>query len=371
MSAPPLLELFLELCSIRSPPGEERPVADRVEAYLDAIGIPWHEDGTGPSIGSTMGTIVARVAATAPGTPIFLCAHLDTVPVEGEIEPVVEDGVVRTHTASILGADNKAAVAVMLDAARRVIEEERPHAGIELVFTPLEEVGLTGVEAFDQSVLQAELGFVYDHAAPIGLIVEGAPTGAKFEAVFHGRAAHGGMAPEEGRSAVVAAARAIADLPLGRIDEITTANLGVIEGGTARNVVPEFCRIEGDARSHDPARLARVLQEHTEVIAYAAATSHCTVDTTITTMYSGYRLDRQSPVLQLAASGLRAAGVEPQFGLSGGGADTNVFNARGLPCVTLANGMAEIHTPGEHIAVSDLELMVEVTLGIVDAARAH
>lgn len=370
MTAPPLLGLFLELCAISSPPGRERPVADRVQAVLDGLGIAWVEDDTGAVIGSSMGTIVARLPATGPGTPLFLCAHLDTVPVEGTIDPVVEDGVVRTHTASILGADNKAAVAVMLEAVRRIVHEGRLHAGLELVFTPLEETGLEGVTAFDQSVLQAELGFVFDHAAPIGLVLEGAPTAVRLEATFRGRAAHGGIAPEEGRSAIVAAARAVADLPLGRIDEITTANLGLIEGGAARNIVPETCRIEGDVRSHDPERLARLVQEQTEVIAYAAATSQCTVDTLVTTLYTGYRLDRASPVTELAAAGLRRAGIEPRYGLAGGGADANVFNARGLPCANLANGMAAIHTAAEHIAVSDLELMVEVTLGIVDAARS-
>lgn len=365
-----LLDLFLELCAIPSPPGHERLVADRVEEYLDGLGVAWHEDDTGPVTHSTMGNIHCQLPGRLPGgVPIFFCAHLDTVPLEDDVRPVIADGVVRNECGTILGADNKSAVAVMLESARRIVEGGRPHAGIELVFTSQEEVGLIGVSAFDHSRLEATLGFVYDHAAPIGLIVDRAPSVRKLEARFHGRAAHAGMAPEDGRSAIVAAARAIAELPLGRLDETTTASIGTIVGGTARNIVPEWCTIEGEIRAQDPQRLVQVTQEIVDAISYAASVSDCTVETVVRSLYDGYSHRHRDPALELAAEGLRSAGVEPQYGASGGGADANVFVARGRTCVNLANGMAEIHTSDEHIAVDDLELMVDVTLGIVDAAR--
>ena len=185
-----VLDLFLELAAIPSPPGEERPVADRVTEELRSLGLDVSEDDTGPSIGSTMGSVYARLEATAEGTPIFLCAHLDTVPPEGPIEPVVADGVVRNAAGTILGADNKAAVAAMIEGARRVLAEQRPHAGLELVFTAKEEVGLRGAYAFDHTRLHAELGYVYDQAAPIGEIILGAPYAQALNVTFHGRAAH-------------------------------------------------------------------------------------------------------------------------------------------------------------------------------------
>ena len=228
---PDVARLFVELAAIASPSGEERPVADAVARYLRDLALDVDEDETGPSIGSSMGNLYCRLPPTDDdgGTPIFLCAHLDTVPPDSSIEPVVgEDGVIRNARATILGADNKSAVAAMLEAARRVLVEGRPHAGIELLFTPKEEVGLCGAEAFDHTRLHANVGYVYDHAGPIGEVILGAPHAASIDATFRGKAAHAGMYPEEGRSAVAAAARAVADLRLGRLDEETTANVGEI-----------------------------------------------------------------------------------------------------------------------------------------------
>ncbi len=345
-------------------------VADRVTAALDALGLEWDEDGAGPVVGSSMGNILCRLPGRVEtGTPIFLCAHLDTVPPAGPIEPVVEDGVVRNAGGTILGADDKAAVAVMLEATRRIVAEGMPHAGIELLFTPKEEVGLLGAYAFDHTRLEAALGYVYDQAAPIGEITLGAPTQSSIHARFHGRASHAGMYPEDGRSAIFAAARAIADMRLGRIDHQSSANVGVIAGGTARNIVPEWCSFEAEVRSRAQGTLAALVQEMLDAIGFAASTSDCTAETDVQETYRGYVFRDDEPAIRLAASALRRAGYEVTTAFSGGGADANVFNERGLPCVNLANGMAEIHTADEHVAVADLDGMVEVTLALVAEAR--
>ena len=339
-------------------------------AELEDIGLTADEDGAGAEIGSTIGNILCRLPGREEeGTPIFLCAHLDTVPPENGIEPVVEDGIVRNAAGTILGADNKSAVAVMIEAVRRIVADGVPHAGIELLFTPKEEVGLRGAYAFDRTRLEARLGYVYDQAAPIGEIILGAPTQKGVFARFHGRAAHAGMYPEEGRSAVLAAARAIGDMRLGRIDHQSSANVGVISGGTARNIVPEWCSFQAEARSRDPKVVAALVQEMLDAIGFAASISDCTAETEIEHTYAGYTFTADEPAVRLAMDGLRRAGFEPSTGFSGGGADANVFNERGLSCVNLANGMAEIHTPDEHIAVADLEAMVDVTIAIVAAAR--
>lgn len=317
-----------------------------------------------------MGNILCRLPGReGEGTPIFLCAHLDTVPAAGTIDPVVDDGIVRNAAGTILGADDKSAVAVMLEAARRIVTEARPHAGVELLFTPKEEVGLLGAYAFDLTRLEAMLGYVYDQAAPIGEVVLGAPSQKAIAARFHGRASHAGMYPEEGRSAIFAAARAIADMRLGRIDHQSSANVGVITGGTARNIVPEWCSFEAEARSRDPKTLGSLVQEMLDAIGFAASISDCTAETEIEETYRGYVLTADEPAVRLAFEGLRRAGYEPTTAFSGGGADANVFNERGLTCVNLANGMADIHTEDERIATADLEGMVDVTLGIVEAAR--
>ena len=364
-----MLELFLELAALRSPSGEERAVADVVAAYLRDLGLDVDEDDAGAAVGSTIGNLYTRLEPTAEGIPIFLCAHLDTVPPDGSLEPVVDEGVVRNGGGTILGADDKSAVAVMLEGTRRVLAENRPHAGIELLFTPKEEVGLLGAAAFDHTRLHAQVGYVYDQAAPIGEIVLGAPYSQAMQVRFHGRASHSGMYPEEGRSAIAAAARAIADLRLGRVDDESTANVGTIKGGTAGNIVPEWCSFDAEARSHDERKLADLVQEMLETFAFAASLADCEVESSVKKSYRGYRFKRDDPVVRLAARALERSGHPPTYGLSGGAADANVFNERGLPCLNLANGMTAIHTPDEHIAVDDLDAMVEVTLALGEAAR--
>jgi len=369
--APDVVGLFTELAAIPSPPGDERDVADRVRGYLEALGLEVSEDDAGARIGANAGNLLARLEPTGEngGLPIFLCAHLDTVQPTGPLEPVVEDGIVRNAGGTILGADNKAAVAAMLEAARLILSENRPHAGIELLFTPKEEVGLQGAKAFDPERLQAEVGFVYDHAAPIGEVMLGAPHARSIEVTIHGRAAHAGIAPEEGRSAIVAAARAITDFRLGRLDDETTASVGLIAGGIARNIVPDRCTFSIDVRSHDEAKLAELVKELLETITFAAALEQCEAETTVEESYSGYRFARGDLPVRLACAALERQGIQPRLGIGGGGADANVFNERGRRCVNLANGMAAVHTPDEHIAVADLERMVDVTLALVDVAR--
>ena len=370
MSQDEVVSLFTELAALPSPPGEERAVADRVTGRMRELGLEVAEDDAGAKIGSTAGNLYARLEPTAEGgTPLFFCAHLDTVPPEGPIEPVLEDGVVRNTAGTILGADNKAAVAVMLEATRRLLSESRPHAGVELLFTPKEEVGLKGAEAFDHERLRARVGYVYDQAAPIGEVILGAPHAYSMEVRFHGRAAHSGMYPEEGRSAIAAAAKAISDLRLGRVDDESTANVGLIHGGTAGNIVPEWCSFIAEARSHDPQKLADLVREMLEAATFAAGLEDCQVETEVRKSYSGYRFRRDDFVVRLACTALERTGHEPSLAVSGGAADANVFNERGLRCANLANGMAEIHTADEYIAVADLERMVDVTLALVEAAR--
>jgi tripeptide aminopeptidase len=233
----------------------------------------------------------------------------------------------------------------------------------------MEEVGLYGAAAFDHERLDARIGYVYDQAAPIGEVILGAPYSHSMNVKLRGRAAHSGMFPEEGRSAIAAAAKAIADFKLGRVDDETTANVGVIEGGTAGNIIPEHCSFLADVRAHDPKKLADLVREMLESITFAASLEDCQVETEVHKSYNGYRFKRDDDVVRIASSALERSGFEPSFPLSGGGADANVFNERGLACVNLANGMVDIHTPDERIAVSDLERMVDVTLALVDVAR--
>jgi len=272
-----LNDLFAELCAIPSPFGREAACAARVREELESLGLHVTEDDAAAGTGAQCGNLLARIPGRLPRS-ILLCAHVDTVGVEGPIEPVVVDDGWESAGETILGADNKAAVAVMLAAARRCAVEGAP-VGIELLFTVSEENALAGAKAFDTGALRSDFGYVFDHATAIGEVVVASPTYYRIEAAFHGKAAHAGIRPEEGRSSIVAAARAVTSLRLGRLDEETTANVGSIEGGTGgTNVVPEHARFLAEARSIDDAKVDALVAEMIDRIYDAANDPACDVD---------------------------------------------------------------------------------------------
>jgi tripeptide aminopeptidase len=362
---------MVRLCEIPSPSRAEGPVADVVRAELAELGAEVHEDGAATELPAGCGNIVARFPATTEGgVPIMLGAHLDTVPLTGPIEVDLVDGHLTNRHPTILGGDNKSAVAVLLEAMRRVRGEGRPHAGVELVFTPCEEIGLRGATAFDPAPLRARFGFVYDHTGPIGDIVGSAPSLHKIEATFVGRPAHAGITPETGRSAIEAAAAAVSRMPLGRIDAETTANIGTVQGGTATNVVAERCTLTAEARSRDERALAVQLTAMLDALTWAAGECEVDLETRVEREFSAYRLGEGEPQVRMASQVLSSFGLTPRMVPSGGGSDVNAFIANGLPAVNLCNGMRDVHTPDERIAVESLERMLDVTLGLIDAARA-
>jgi tripeptide aminopeptidase len=367
---PEVARLFASLCEIPSPTGEEGRMADAVLRELERLGAEVTQDDAASKVAEAgCNTIVARFAPTVPGMPIMFCAHLDTVPVLGPIDVVREGEFLTNRHAAILGGDDKAAVAAMLHALERVVYEGIPHAGIELVFTPAEEVGLKGAAHFDPAVLHAHHGFVYDHTGALGGIVISAPTHKEIAVTFRGVAAHAGIQPEEGRSAITAASRAIAAMPLGRIDPCTTANIGTITGGSATNVVAEDCSVTAEARSRDAAALDRQLTAMLDAFTWAATESECDVQVSVRDHFTGYALDEDAPQVAMAAAALGDCGITPRFVASGGGSDVNALLLKGFPCVNLCNAMVDVHTPDERIRVVDIERMVDVTLAIVARAR--
>jgi tripeptide aminopeptidase len=363
-----LNDTFAALCRIESPSGRERACADRVSEELRGLGLAVEEDGAGPAVGADAGNLLARLPGNGAQS-ILLCAHLDTVPPLAPIDPVIVDGGWENAHAGILGADNKAAIAVLIELTRRFAGRgEPPPVGIELLFTVSEENGLRGAQAFDTSRLSSQFGYVFDHASPIGGIVVAAPTYDNIVAVLHGRAAHAGIRPEEGRSAIVAAARAIAAMRIGRLDDQTTANVGTIAGGTATNVVPERCRLEAEVRGLDDARVADVVTEMVDHLHDAANASECDLDVTVQRLFQGYRSKPGAPQIVAATRALERCGYEAHHLVTGGGSDANALQAAGLPCANLADGTQRNHEPGERISVDALEGMLEVAIALLDTA---
>jgi len=368
-----LNDTFAELCRIPSPFGRERACADRVAADLRAIGLTVEEDDAAAESGAECGNLLARLPA--PGGPegeqggVLLCAHLDTVVPAAPIQPEVIDAGWENVHEGILGADNKAAVAVLLELARHFAGSQPPPQTVELLFTVSEENALAGAKAFEVGRLRSRFGYVFDHASPIGEIVLASPTYYRLEATFHGASAHAGIRPEDGRSAVAAGAHAVSALRLGRLDSETTANVGRLEGGSAStNVVPDRCRVEAEARSLDREKVEALVAEMVDHLQDGANAAECDVDLTVQRMFDGYRTQASAPQVFAAETALRACGYEPRSIQTGGGSDANAFEAAGFPTVNLANGTERNHEPTERVSVAALEGMLDVALELVDAS---
>jgi tripeptide aminopeptidase len=359
---------FAALCRIPSPSGSERRCADAVSAELRGLGLTVAEDDAGAAIGGDCGNLLARIPGSGDRSLLF-CAHLDTVPVAEPIEPVVRDGGWENANEAILGADNKVAVAAMLALARRLTAVQSA-VGVELLFTVGEEVALAGAKEFEVGILRSRLGYTFDSASPVGGVVVASPTHYRIAAELRGVAAHAGVRPEMGRSAILAAARAIASMRLGRIDSQTTANIGTIDGGSAANIVPDRCRVLGEARSLEAARAEQIASELVECLTDAANDPECECDLDITMerQFDGYRVRPSSAEVTLAFGALRECGYEPRPTMSGGGSDANALRARGLDVLNLANGTERNHEPSERVSTAALEGILDVAFALVERA---
>ncbi len=363
-----LHETFAELCRIESPSGHERACAEWIAAELRSIGLEVDEQRG--YAGSDAPNLLARIPGRGAES-LLLCAHMDTVPPLAPIDPVIRDGGWENANEGILGADNKAAVAVLLALARRLRGAADPaEIGLELLFTVSEEDGLNGAKACDASALRSSFGYVLDHATPIGEIVTASPTYQLVTADLRGRAAHAGLRPEAGRNAIVAAARAIASMSLGRLDAETTANVGTIAGGTAANVVAERCTVNAEVRGLDEQHVEQIVTEMIDHFQDAANATECDLDVTVQRMFKGYRTKPRAREVTVAEQALRACGYEPRQVTTGGGSDANALHAAGLPCLNLANGTERNHEPGERVSIDALEGMLEVAIALVEAAGA-
>ena len=347
-----LLNLFLDLARISSPSGAEGPVAEAIAAELRGFGLAVERDEAG--------NLLTRL--DGEGEPLLLTAHMDTVGPCENVTPVVRDGVVYSDGTTILGADDKAGVAVMLEVLRVLSGSADGHRPVEALFTVREEVGLEGAKAFDTSRLRARMGIGLDAGGEQGTLVVSAPSQNSLQAAVHGRMAHAGASPELGINAIRVAAEAIAAMPLGRIDEETTANIGVISGGTATNIVPDLVTIRGEARSRCEAKLQAQTDAMVRALEERAAAHGARADVQVTRQYDPYRFDEGDPVIALVTGAMRSVGVEPIMVPTGGGSDANVFNSAGIATVQVSCGMAEVHTCNEHVKVADMVSTARVVL---------
>ena len=357
-----LVQTFLDLVRIDSPSGHETEIGRELAARLEALGCSCAFDPAG--------NLIALARWQGHGDWLLLSAHMDTVGADRGIQPQIRDGVIHSDGSTILGADDKSGVAAILEVLEVLREQALPHPPLEIVISVGEELGLYGARQLDTARLQARAGIVLDSGGPIGHMVVSAPSQDNVRIVVHGVSAHAGAQPEKGVNAIRIAAEAITAMPLGRIDFETTANVGIIHGGSARNIVPDRAEVIGEARSRDNSKLAEVTGQIVAAFEAAAQRHAMPVDIAVARTYSTYRLSENEPIVRTVADAARGLGHEVVLRAAGGGTDGNIYTAAGIPCVVISTGMAEVHTRNEHIAIVDMAACTELLLAAVQRFAA-
>jgi len=364
-----LINLFMELVQVDSETKHEAEISKVLKEKFGALGLSIEEDEAGPKIGHGANNLFAILEATEgredEPTILFTC-HMDTVAPGNGIKPTLhEDGYIRSDGTTILGSDDKAGIAVMLEAIAVIKEQAIPHGRLQFVITVGEESGLLGARNMDASKLEGKLGYALDSNGSIGDIAVAAPTQAKVFIKFYGKSAHAGVNPEDGISAIQVASKAIAKMPLGRIDHETTANIGKFEGGGETNIVCDYVMLYAEARSLRQDKLDAQLAAMKEAAEKAAAEHGAKAEFESDVIYPAYCYDDNDHVVQLAQKAIKAIGATPKTFHSGGGSDANIFNGLGVPTVNLAVGYEYIHTTKEQIKAEDMVKLTSLVLEIV------
>lgn len=365
-----IFEEFKELVAIPCHSTKERQIFEVVKAKLEALGFIVEEDDAASKLDGECGNMWAFLPGNKAGaTKVLLSGHLDGVEPCGGTTVVRKDGILYSDGTTILGSDDKSGVVAILEGVRMILEENAEHGDIQVLLTIAEEGGVNGSRCMDKSKLNADVGYALDSEGAPGEIIVGAPGQYKYSIKVIGKTAHGGMEPEKGINSVMVAAKALAEVKrYGRIDEETTANIGIINGGIATNIVPALVEIQGDARSRNSEKLIAIRDEIVNTICTAVEKQGAKAEADVILKYNSFLVDENSKVVELAKDACAQFGFEPNVGLTGGGSDANFINAYGVPCVILGTGMSNVHTVDEYIKEEDLYNSALMVYGILKAA---
>lgn len=361
-----LLNTFLDYVRIDSESGHEKELAQRLIADLTAIGGEIYVDNTMELTGSDTGNVYATLPGTAPGEPIVLCAHMDTVVPGVGVKPVVEDGVVRSGGDTVLGADDKSGVTAIVEAMRAVVEQNVPHPTVQAVFTVCEEIGLYGSRYMEYDKLAGKWAAVLDSSKP-GSIVTGGPGQYKIDATVIGRTAHAGGGPEHGISAIQVMCEAISNMKQLRIDPETTANIGSIHSEYPTNIVAERATMKAECRSHDARKLEQQAEHMEQCLRDACEKYGAKLELERTRTYDSYVHDMDDPFVAKMSRAMERAGLTPCYGATGGGSDVNNMCKHGITALMVGTGMSGVHSNREHIAVDDLATTARMVLELIRA----
>ncbi len=361
-----LAHYFTTLCEIDSPGKHEATLASYLQDFFDVFpGVTTVVDGSATITGSDTGNLIVTIPGTAPQkTPLFFNCHMDVIAPCLGVKVVRHDNVFTSQGDTVLGSDDKAGIAILMEMTQLLFENQLPHPPLEYLFTTAEEIGLLGAKAFDPTGLQATMGFALDSTGVDNVII-GAPAAVYVHAEILGRAAHAGLNPEEGISAISLAGRVISGLPVGRLDEHSTANIGLISGGTATNIIPSTVRLQGEIRSHsaDLMRFHRAFFEKvfSDII---HPVPQATFSLEFPEQYPALALGSDTPLLAITQRAAVSLGRNLDYIVAGGGSDANIFNGKGLTTAILGIGMENVHSSHESISLASIIRTLELTTAI-------
>jgi tripeptide aminopeptidase len=362
-----LVDFFVRLVETDSVSRQEGKLRDILNDHFNTRGLVMEEDSAAKALNGDCGNLLVRLAGTLDKPPVLFAAHMDTVQPGVGVKAVIgDDRIIRSQGDTILGSDDKAAIAALLEALEVIRENDIPHPPLEILFTVGEEQGLMGAKSFDFSTLKSRLGYILDDGNDPGAIVIQSPCQNEIEYEVEGRASHAGMNPEDGINAIQLAAKALAQMPCGRIDENTTCNFGIIEGGLARNIVAPHCRVKGEARSHNRQKLDQLSQHLKATFINEVEKLGGKAQVRVDFLYPEIALDPKEEVVQRAMRAVRKLGLEPRLAATGGGSDASIINSNGIRCANLGVGMKNVHTTDEYIAIEHLVQDVKLILAIIE-----
>jgi len=362
-----LIDEFMELVQIDSESKHEAKIVKILTEKLVALGVDVIEDNSTIKTGQEAGNLICTIKGNKEGvSPIYFTCHVDTVTPGNGVKPSIKGDVIETDGTTVLGADDKAGIAALLEAVRVIKENKMAHGDIQFILTVSEEIGLVGSRAMDPKWLKAEFGYAIDSDGPVGDLIVAAPTQAKLTAKIYGQTAHAGVAPEKGVSAITIAANAIAKMPLGRIDDELTANIGSIHGGTATNIVCDYVEVVAETRALVPEKMEKQAQLMKEAFETTATEMGGTAAVSVEVIYAGYKLGDGDQVVEVAKRAAKKINRPSRLLKSGGGSDANIFSGFGVPTVNLAVGYQEIHTTNEKMPISELIKVSEMVVAIIE-----
>lgn len=366
MNKDQIISTFFEYVKIESPSYKEGNFAKILQKEMEDIGFEIVVDNAGKEAGSDTGNLIGYLKGNKNVAPIMFCAHMDTVSPYENIEPIIEDGIIKSAGNTILSADDKAGVVAIIEGIKHIKKNNIPHGDIEVVFTICEEVGLHGSKYLDTGKLKSKMAFVLDSSGSVGGVIVKGPAQTQIKAEFHGKAAHAGLSPEKGISAIQVASRAIDKMKLLRIDEETTANVGTIKGGSATNIVADYVLVEFECRSLDNNKLENQVKHMIDTIEKAAQDYDSKVDIEVENSYTPFLVSESEPILNIIEKSMTKLNIPYDPRSTGGGSDTNILNGKGLSAVTLGIGLFNAHSVDEYIAVDDLIKLTELVVSIVE-----